>query len=104
MTSEKKMICPICRKDFVSSVPFRIYCSRECYVFARDHLSKEERLSFRRKLPKFNCRFCGKSVVPGENDRRFVFCSRECEKKWWRHPHDYKSGMRIVIVPKGAKK
>lgn len=96
------MECPICKNDFVPKVYYAIYCSNKCGQWAWRHLSKEERSKFHRPLPDFDCRYCGKHVyVDAQNgDKRTVFCSHECEKKWWRHPRDYGTGTRVVSVPK----
>lgn len=36
----------------------------------------------------FECRQCGKSITTADTfkDKRQVFCSASCEKKYWRHP------------------
>ncbi|MBR0290104.1 MAG: hypothetical protein IJQ82_14100 [Selenomonadaceae bacterium] len=40
----------------------------------------------------FHCRQCGRLVeVYGINDRRTVFCTRACERKYWRHPERHRS-------------
>lgn len=39
-------------------------------------------------LREFPCRMCGRTItVTDELDRREVFCSHECEKKYWRHEY-----------------
>ena len=41
---------------------------------------------------EFDCAHCGHHVVTeglhdnGRPDKRTRFCSKECEKKYWRHP------------------
>lgn len=38
-------------------------------------------------IRSFYCRKCGKLVeIYFSDDRRTVFCTRSCEKKYWRHP------------------
>lgn len=97
------MICPVCRKEFTSNYAFQIYCSSSCSSFAQYHFTAEEKREFSRILPSFNCRCCGRTVVPEKGDRRTVFCSKQCEKKYWRHPKDYKTGTHIVFIPKEIK-
>ena len=40
----------------------------------------------------FYCANCGKKVITKENvrDMRIKFCCRECERKYWKHPHKKK--------------
>lgn len=66
------------------------FCSRICTkqyyknhdVEHHDSLQKEIHV-----LREFNCRQCCKTVfVSDPKDRRTIFCSATCEKKYWKHP------------------
>lgn len=40
---------------------------------------------------EFDCPTCGAHVViTKRSDRRMVFCSNECHRRYWRHPERYK--------------
>lgn len=42
-------------------------------------------------LATFYCRQCKRLVeVYDKNDRRTVFCTHSCEKKYWRHPESHR--------------
>lgn len=43
-------------------------------------------LPFEKPIDSFHCRQCGKLVeIFDRTDKRTVYCSRACEKKYWRH-------------------
>lgn len=47
----------------------------------------------------FRCAHCQKCVTtnPAENDTRWRFCSRRCEKAFWRHNHGGKGRFRACF-------
>lgn len=78
------MKCVSCGKEFQAASPSQKYCSKECLVYGSNH-----RLA--RPPYEFYCAHCGKHVVTAPyNDRRSRFCSRNCEKKYWRHPERHR--------------
>ena len=85
------MICPVCNKNFEPTVPHKKYCSAECRIWAYSN-----KLIPPREPYEFDCAHCGKHIVTAPyHDRRSRFCSRACEKKYWRHKkkHDGNLGM-----------
>ena len=68
------------------------FCSRTCikqYYRTHDVEHKDRSERDIHVIREFGCRFCGKTVyVSDKNDRRKVFCSVTCEKKYWKHPPD----------------
>ena len=47
---------------------------------------------------EFDCKQCGKRVttrggLDEKLDKRTVFCSRECEVKYWKHAYRRKGGL-----------
>lgn len=44
----------------------------------------------------FECRYCGQivSIAEDAKDKRTVFCSVDCEKKYWKHAYRYNYGPR----------
>lgn len=57
----------------------------------------------RKYVNEFWCRQCGEHVVadPMFGDMRTVFCSRQCEKKYWKKPRKHGNGFHLV---EGLKK
>lgn len=59
------------------------------YAERKEYYSKEtERripLPFETPIDTFECRQCGRTVeIFDRFDKRMVYCSRACEKKYWR--------------------
>ena len=78
------MKCRQCEKEFVPSQN-QLFCSVRC----RAKYNREKGSAGYPSIT-FNCSKCGRVVVTeGKGDKRTRFCSRQCEKKYWRHPpHD----------------
>lgn len=82
------MICPVCNKIFEPTVPNQKYCSTKCQQWANNNHLIPPRVPY-----EFDCRCCGKHVVTAPfGDRRTVFCSKQCEKRWWKHPQKKRNG------------
>ena len=80
------MKCEYCGADFAPLSVNQRYCSDKCGVAYRKRNPDAARQHF--PIVTFNCSQCGHTVVTdGLRDRRTRFCSHECEKKFWRHPH-----------------
>lgn len=81
------MICPVCGNSFEPSVPYQKYCSKKCSNTAVD-LHNFNGVDYIEREPfEFDCAHCGKHVKTAPlNDRRFRFCSKQCERRYWRHP------------------
>ena len=56
----------------------------------------------RQFVREFWCRWCGTHVTadPMMGDKRTVFCSHACEKKYWKKPKRYGTGMHLVFGEK----
>lgn len=81
--------CPVCGEKFEKIHRLQVYCSETCYQAADRRKVKAQRL---RPSVRFECAHCGKTVItdPESGDKRSRFCSKECERKYWRHPpQDY---------------
>ena len=80
------MICAQCGQMFVAKNAVQRYCSPQC----RADFRKQQ--DVRRNYPPttFVCGNpkCRKTVETATDrlDKRTRFCSRECEKAYWRHP------------------
>lgn len=79
--------CINCQQLFVSEKPrsgrSRNVCSYECY--------KKEKAKYQREWARtnytqviFKCKECGTSCAPEYGDKRSVFCSSKCQKRWGR--------------------
>lgn len=80
-------ICDECGKKFLQVTPDQHFCSRACHVAFYRYKGKhhDEAAPGEEVLHSFECRTCGKQVnVVDKTDRRTVFCTQACEKKWWR--------------------
>lgn len=79
------MICPECGESFEARAVNQRFCSaRRREKHWRIHgYQRRESITFLCANPK-----CRKMVVTETNrpDKRTRFCSRECEKAYWRHP------------------
>ena len=81
------MKCPICGKEFEPSCGFQKYCSYQCMHTAHN-MHARGKFDYPPREPfEFDCGHCGKHVVTAPfNDKRSRFCSKKCEKRYWRHP------------------
>lgn len=81
--------CPMCGAAFRKKAVNQIYCSSRCGTMYRSRngaMPTESR--------EFWCMECySHIVVTDRKDKRTVFCSASCEKKFWKHPHWEKSGL-----------
>ena len=98
---EEDAVCLCCGKEYEKKTVTQKYCSVKCqqkYL----HKNKAPRVSI-----TFTCayRHCGRTVVTETDrlDRRTRFCSRECEKKYWRHPPQDDPVCHIVKRLSGVK-
>ena len=49
-------------------------------------------LPWEKPIDSFTCRQCGKTVdIYDRSDKRSVYCSRACEKKFWRDASRHKN-------------
>lgn len=79
------MNCLYCNEEFTPLTVMQKYCSAECGTrYRRENKGKSINPSI-----SFSCAQCGKAVVTeeGSRDRRQRFCCRQCERKFWKHPH-----------------
>ena len=79
------MKCLNCGKEFTALSVNQMYCCEKCGVQYRRKHSVDE---FYPQIT-FRCSQCGRLVQTegGVKDKRTRFCSRECEKKFWKRPH-----------------
>ena len=81
-------ICLNCGERFSAGSVHSLYCSPECgYEYRKKH-SKVERDKLLHPSITFTCAKCGKQVVTeeGSKDKRTRFCSKSCERAYWKHP------------------
>lgn len=79
------MKCLNCGEEFTPQAVNQKYCCVSCQrKYIRTHDMDKEYPSI-----TFTCARCGKTVVTegGTKDKRTRFCSKSCEKKFWRKPH-----------------
>lgn len=82
------MKCEYCDADFTPRTVTQRYCSAKCRYAYRGEHPGTAKLHF--PSITFRCSQCGKQVTTdGVKDMRTKFCSRECEKKFWKHPKRY---------------
>lgn len=85
----EQRVCIVCGKRFDVWRVTQRYCSAKCRRYANRHdelctYNKDE--EGEKVLWSFSCVKCGKIVeVRSPNDRRTKFCSRRCEKLYWKH-------------------
>lgn len=88
--------CPICQKDFVTTVsPRRIYCSKECRTAARMTASEHE---------KHDCPVCNTTFESPKTVRR-IYCSNQCRRtaeKQRDEARDQDRARRLGQAPKPA--
>lgn len=87
------MKCLNCGSEFSKRAANQLYCCRKC----GDEYRKEHNINILYPSLSFNCSECGHMVVTeyGYKDKRTRFCSRECERKFWKHPHWENPSTRI---------
>lgn len=82
----EQLICPYCQKAFIKTKHGQKFCSSNCCrkynkVFDKVYPSTGE------VLRKFICKACGSLVlVRDKGDKRKIFCSVTCSRRWFRHP------------------
>ncbi len=79
------MKCLNCGEEFSPMTVTQKYCCQKCgNQYRHKHKGRMDEL-----YPSivFTCSCCGRTVETegGTSDRRTRFCSRSCEKKFWRH-------------------
>lgn len=82
-------ICPNCGKQFEPNKPEQKYCCPKCaQKYHKKHGKGADIEPY-----EFTCAKCGRLVqVTDWRDKRTRFCSKECEKRFWRHPpHEYET-------------
>ena len=78
--------CENCGKVFQPTKRGQRFCSGKCnrewyHWHGKEHPEDDTKPIIR----EFECRTCGKDVkVVDYNDQRTVYCSQQCEKKYWR--------------------
>ena len=84
------MKCLYCKQEFMPMAVNQKFCSKSCGQKYRYHFGVKKHYP----VIRFNCSCCGKTVeTAGDtSDKRTRFCSRECEKKYWKHPHWERKG------------
>lgn len=76
------MKCRVCGTEFTPTLN-QLYCSKRC----RQWINNNRREDTGYPSIRFSCAKCGRIVITdGKKDKRSRFCSRECERKYWRHP------------------
>lgn len=83
--------CLICGKEFIDKTKNggRKYCNN-CHELSikRDIPDSQRAKGF--PIREFYCKKCGiRVVVTDKHDKRSLFCSRSCEKAYWRHSHKH---------------
>lgn len=87
---QRKCFNPECNKRFTPKNLRHMYCSKACQ---RSHYKHSEKIRSTAGIPLrgFQCRKCGHRVlIFDEDDRRTDFCSRHCEKLYWKHKNSQK--------------
>ena len=82
------MRCKNCGDEFTPRSPWQVFCTRSCmreFYHRRGNHHEDMVDDAQPILRKFDCRTCGKHIgIIDQKDKRTVFCSQQCEKKWWR--------------------
>lgn len=77
--------CPICRKNFVTEYPSKIYCSEKCAevaYFKRDESEYKYLPDSAEPIFTFECAECKKLVkVQSKYDQRHRYCCGKCAAK-----------------------
>lgn len=81
--------CPQCGTYFIAHQSNQKYCCFACKRYHERHAEPEhpedEALTDAPVLRTFRCKNCGKWIsVTRETDKREVFCSRKCEKNFYK--------------------
>lgn len=87
MRTVEKKICEICGKTFKGRTTQK-YCSKRCrkkaeagHVIVHPEPPAEVPI-----IREFRCKECGRVVLVWQlEDNRTVFCSYECQVKYWKH-------------------
>lgn len=91
-------VCDVCGASYEAVRKSQRYCSQKCRRYGNRHdefVRSDIWLSGEKEIRRFNCVKCGKVVrVTSPDDRRTKFCSRRCEKRYWRHS---KSVQPIIV-------
>lgn len=87
------MKCLYCGEYFTPQTIVQKYCSRSC----GDKYRRKYGVQNDYPVIEFDCARCGRHVVTDgtPKDRRSRFCSKECEKIWWRHPPHENTSTRM---------
>lgn len=83
-------ICIVCGKKYEARRVMQKYCSVACrrYANRRDGIVAREWEEGGEELRRFQCVRCGEVVrVTSPRDCRTKFCSRHCERLYWKHSH-----------------
>lgn len=93
---QTKRVCPVDGTEFYASNNKR-FCSRRCgkaYDNAKNRGTLEQLLARGRVCPEFDCAWCDKHCVPGDNVAAHAtkFCGYDCKTEW--HRHDENGAMR----------
>lgn len=85
------MICAYCGKEFVghsTGVLVNFCCEAHQRTYRKKFPNKYADMKARAyPVLYFTCAKCGKEVqTMGINDKRSRFCSKICEKRYWKHP------------------
>lgn len=99
-----KKKCVVCGDSFTAHSKIARYCTRSCYrkwyrkngVIRRVKKADENAEVIR----TFICKKCGEIVmVTDTKDKRRTFCSKLCERRYWRHKRkdDMYDNMEIAL-------
>ena len=81
------MNCVQCGKDFTPKIRIQRFCSKDCrrYYFHHHETYHKENDTNAEIIRQFDCCQCKRLVlVTNKRDQRTVFCSRTCERNYWR--------------------
>jgi hypothetical protein len=82
-----KKLCVVCNQDFWTNAfnHVDVVCSRDCRLQHSRDLTKAKAVArHKTKDLSFDCRECGDFVDPEYGDKRRVYCSDSCNKKYWK--------------------
>ena len=80
--------CPVCGVPFRRRTSTQVFCSPACRRAARRVPTRwrhDEVFPHARPAHEFTCAYCGALVRCEPGDPRVRFCSRDCERAFWRH-------------------
>ena len=87
----EQRICKGCGQTFTPDSARQIYCSPICRQRHWNKYGKDEesRAKTGPVIREFYCKKCGALVqVRSESDKRTAFCSRRCNKLYFKHPRN----------------